>query len=655
MERVTFLIEQTGDQLACLLNPESLVVRRKAGVRARESASGQLTEAGLTDRPLLFTGGGTTEVELELLFDVALAGSSITTRNVRELTSPLWNLAENREETGYGRPPLIRFIWGKTFNLPGIVVGVAERLERFTGEGIPTRSWMRMRVVRVDEQALDRGRSDSSPSPASLRETAAEASPGEGSMHTVTGGVQEPPLGGEGEEITTASDIMAEAFAGTGAASMLASAQTAISGAIDALSEGGGRLSETEDEDPSAAEQLNAAAETFDQALTAAAEGIKEGNLGAVGAAVEQMFSAAGTATAAAASLVSDAGRAVAAEVDRALDTVGPAAEKLLTAAQTVVQEVVQTSARVIADAVATTDQVIDRVSTTAEHLTSAASEAARQAGSTLQNGLEAVAEVLDRIRMAGELAAVELFPEALQQISQTADRLWSVGADIAAERIGAAIEEMAVRLKNMKAAADAIDSVMEQALSRLLRSMTDTVESALDATRESDDFSRLDSVAAQLRAVARSIRSAEPEAQVDAREQAQEAVQSVAAMLEKVREREETARLDDVSDLLSTIDEAAQALEVAEQEEAADTITAIVRAREAAPVERGVPGAGEAEAKQRIRGYQGERLDQIAFRSYGNPAYWRLLALHNDIDHPLRLPAGLQMNIPPSIRPSGS
>lgn len=176
MERVTFLIERTGDQLACLLNPESLVLRRQAGVRHREATSGQLTEAGLSDRPLLFTGGGTTEVELELLFDVSLAGSTISARNVRDLTGPLWALAENSDEARYGRPPLLRFIWGKTFNLPGIVVGVAERLERFTADGIPTRSWMRMRIVRVDAKALRRERR---PAAASMME-AVERPPGEG-------------------------------------------------------------------------------------------------------------------------------------------------------------------------------------------------------------------------------------------------------------------------------------------------------------------------------------------------------------------------------------------------------------------------------------------------------------------------------------------
>jgi hypothetical protein len=152
MERVAFLIEETNERLGCLLNPESLVIRRVAGVQPRRSATGQFTGAGLTDDPLLYTGGGQTVLELDLLFDVSLAGSSINTDDVRDLTDPLWNLAENVVwRDGYGRPPLVRFIWGKSWNIPGVIVAVAGRLEHFTPAGVPRRSWLRMRLLRVDE------------------------------------------------------------------------------------------------------------------------------------------------------------------------------------------------------------------------------------------------------------------------------------------------------------------------------------------------------------------------------------------------------------------------------------------------------------------------------------------------------------------------
>lgn len=154
MERITFLVEHTGARLACLLNPESLVMRRTAGIRPRVLNGGQLARADLSNQRLLYTGGGTTELQLDLLFDVTLAGSSIITEDVGELTRPLVELAENSvHENGTRRPPLVRFVWGKSWNLLGVVTTIAERLEYFTPAGVPRRSWLRMRLVRVDETA----------------------------------------------------------------------------------------------------------------------------------------------------------------------------------------------------------------------------------------------------------------------------------------------------------------------------------------------------------------------------------------------------------------------------------------------------------------------------------------------------------------------
>jgi hypothetical protein len=152
MERVAFLVESTGERLGALLNPNTLVIRRLAGVHPRPAAGGQLSGAGLSDDPLLYTGGGRTEVELDLLFDISLSGSSITTTDVRDLTLPLWNLSENTPaEDGYGTPAVIRFVWGKAWNIRGVISALAERLEEFSPEGAAQRSWLRMRMLRVNE------------------------------------------------------------------------------------------------------------------------------------------------------------------------------------------------------------------------------------------------------------------------------------------------------------------------------------------------------------------------------------------------------------------------------------------------------------------------------------------------------------------------
>jgi hypothetical protein len=165
MDRVAFLIEPGGDRIDCLLNPESLTLERRAGLRVRADATGVLTGHGLSDDPLQATGGGATHLDLRLLFDTNLAAElrgpvppplpdapPPEPPDVRALTRPLWNLAENGPAAeGLGAPPRVRFIWGSAWNVLGVVVALAERLDRFTATGVPQRAWIRLRLRRVAE------------------------------------------------------------------------------------------------------------------------------------------------------------------------------------------------------------------------------------------------------------------------------------------------------------------------------------------------------------------------------------------------------------------------------------------------------------------------------------------------------------------------
>lgn len=156
MERVTFLDPATGARITCLLNPEHLVQRREAGLRRPQAGSGYVTAALASDDALVSTGGGRTEYELDLLFDTEIAALRPTTggapiADVRALTRPVWELAENHEDAreGHGVRP-VRFFWG-TWNVLCVVLAVAERLERFDDAGHPHRSWLRLRLARVHD------------------------------------------------------------------------------------------------------------------------------------------------------------------------------------------------------------------------------------------------------------------------------------------------------------------------------------------------------------------------------------------------------------------------------------------------------------------------------------------------------------------------
>jgi Contractile injection system tube protein len=155
MERVAFLIEATGARIPCMLNPESVVLRRSSGVRPLRGVGGLAGAHALADDPLLQTGGGTTELLVDLLFDTSLIEAPVPegaqpVNDVRTLTLPLWRLTEHSEAAQSGAG-IVRFVWGKTWNVRAVIAAIAERLEYFDGDGAPGRSWLRMRMLRVDE------------------------------------------------------------------------------------------------------------------------------------------------------------------------------------------------------------------------------------------------------------------------------------------------------------------------------------------------------------------------------------------------------------------------------------------------------------------------------------------------------------------------
>jgi phage baseplate assembly protein W len=121
LNRVVFLVDETGERIDCLLNPETV-------------------EASRDER---------TELVLNLLFDLDIAAAATGVGDVRALTGRLWALAERRDP--------VRLLWGKAWNVPGVIVEIAERFDVFAPSGVPRRSWLRLKLVQQDEPEPEPG------------------------------------------------------------------------------------------------------------------------------------------------------------------------------------------------------------------------------------------------------------------------------------------------------------------------------------------------------------------------------------------------------------------------------------------------------------------------------------------------------------------
>lgn len=140
MDRIGFLLPG-GRRIECLLNPEDIEVSRTSGAQPQRTIGAAKT--GAAD-PMHRTSGGTTRLNLKLLFDVMLQGVQAT--DVRQLTEPLWELAGSSGEQ-IESPEKIRFMWGKSWNVPGDIETLSERLEQFTSGGAPRRAWITMSFI----------------------------------------------------------------------------------------------------------------------------------------------------------------------------------------------------------------------------------------------------------------------------------------------------------------------------------------------------------------------------------------------------------------------------------------------------------------------------------------------------------------------------
>lgn len=188
MERVTFLIERSGERIECLLNPGTFTITRQAGLQPQRTLAGVLTGTADADTPVLATGGGVTEMVLELLFDVSKQANTQPDDSVQTLTAPLWEMAENSETVnGVGAPPVVRFVWGKAWNIPAIVVAVAERFEQFTSTGIPRRSWVKLRLLRCNVTTAPAADRDLAAFSNERAEVPADVAPEEVRSHEVQG------------------------------------------------------------------------------------------------------------------------------------------------------------------------------------------------------------------------------------------------------------------------------------------------------------------------------------------------------------------------------------------------------------------------------------------------------------------------------------
>ena len=676
MERVAFLVEETNERLRCLLNPETLVLRRTAGVRPRQSTAGQVIGVGLADDPLLYTGGGRTELDLDLLFDVTLPGSSVTSEDVRDLTAPLWRLAENNQAAaGASRPPLVRLIWGKSWNIPGIVVAVAERLEHFTAAGVPRRSWLRLRLLRVEAPTAPAAAVAAATNLGLQANNATFATLGAVRVHERLGGSDRSNTAVEislAASLVTAGDIIGAALLETPAvAFLLATGRRIVDEAAGAIGKVTDWITSAGDSPALAAlraglSTIGSAAQHVMAAVSSRASELQKRVVAEIGAAAARIAATARALSIRLAALTAPAREAIGAALQAALANIRPLARALPQAAAVIAAAVRARAARLMAAALPVLEGARDAAGRALQRAGSFLSESAGRAGDAIRTAMDTIGQAIQGLRQSGSTSLLPRVQAALAQAADSVTALWADGssrARRAARAIEKAIVAMTNGLKNMLEAGDAVALVAGETLRQPITASATALAVAV-AGWTAGDAAAAGSVADAGQDLAAAVEALQPAPEDGTFQSLLAPAAQITAALEQMPQAPPAQVAGQIKPALAALEEALDHLKATEDQAAQAVLSAALAAApgtastvETPGVAAGVapdepPGLLPQPAAAATRAVDfGERLDQLSYRYLGDAAFWRALAEFNGITDPLHLGEGLVLRIPSSAR----
>jgi hypothetical protein len=123
-----------GPPIACLFNPKEYAFSKKNKWSAPASTGGNVGE-------FQFGGGDPATLTLQLFFDTFESRKDVR----KEHTDKLWKLmmidgSLTDHTTQKGRPPKVRFQWGKAWSFEAVITSLSQKFTLFLEDGTPVRA-----------------------------------------------------------------------------------------------------------------------------------------------------------------------------------------------------------------------------------------------------------------------------------------------------------------------------------------------------------------------------------------------------------------------------------------------------------------------------------------------------------------------------------
>jgi hypothetical protein len=141
-------LDSGGAPIRCMFNPKEYTFNKTNSWKAGDTKGSNVP-------PLEFEKGQPATLQLQLLFDTYADGSDVR----KEFTDDIWKLMQVDEDlkdkkNKKGRPPRVRFQWGKTWSFEGVITKISQKFTLFLPDGTPVRATLDVTFQQSRDESL---------------------------------------------------------------------------------------------------------------------------------------------------------------------------------------------------------------------------------------------------------------------------------------------------------------------------------------------------------------------------------------------------------------------------------------------------------------------------------------------------------------------
>ena len=143
-----YLETELAAQIPCLFNPTKLQMQKSNSWSGGDSSGRNAPE-------LVFQGGGSGSLSLELTFDTTHEGVPVTdyTNAVSELMSVNTELSDYDSARNNGRPQWVKFHWGDMHTFKAVITSMDLTFTYFASSGMPLRANISISLTQYEPEA----------------------------------------------------------------------------------------------------------------------------------------------------------------------------------------------------------------------------------------------------------------------------------------------------------------------------------------------------------------------------------------------------------------------------------------------------------------------------------------------------------------------